>query len=45
LSGEVEVDQAFLGGVNNKEIIGIAAEKWGLATGRIRLKHCKSGSS
>lgn len=42
LSGEVEVDQAFLGGVNSKEIIGIAAEKRGKATGRIRLKHLKS---
>ena len=42
LSGEVEVDQAFLGGVNNKEIIGIAAEKRGPGTGRIRLKHLKN---
>ena len=42
LTGIVEVDEAFLGGVNNKEIIGIAAEKRGSATGRIRLKHLKS---
>ena len=42
LSGTVEVDEAFLGGVNNKEIIGIAAEKRGSATGRIRLLHIKS---
>jgi len=42
LSGEVEVDEVFLGGVNNKEIIGVAAEKRGRATGRIRLKHLKS---
>ncbi len=42
LSGEVEVDQVILGGVNNKEIIGIAAEKSGLGTGRIRLKHLKN---
>lgn len=42
LSGDVEVDEAFLGGVNNKEVIGVAAEKRGLATGRIRLKHLKS---
>lgn len=42
LSGDVEVDQSFLGGVNGKEIIMIAAEKRGLATGRIRLKHVKS---
>jgi hypothetical protein len=42
LSGIVEVDEAFLGGVNNKQIIGIAAEKRGSATGRIRLQHIKS---
>lgn len=42
LSEEVEVDQVFLGGVNNKEIIGIAAEKRGLGTGRIRLKRLKN---
>lgn len=42
LTGDVEVDQAFLGGVNGKEIIMIAAEKRGAASGRIRLKHAKS---
>lgn len=42
LTGEVEVDQAFLGRVNGKEIILIAAEKRGAATGRIRLKHVKA---
>jgi len=42
LSGEIEVDEAFLGGKNNKEIIAIAAEKRGKATGRIRLKHINS---
>lgn len=42
LSGIVEVDEAFLGGVNNKEIVAVAAEKRGRATGRIRLKHIKS---
>jgi len=42
LTGLVEVDEACLGGANNKEIIGIAAEKHGSATGRIRLKHLKS---
>ncbi|MGK5088749.1 IS1595 family transposase [Bdellovibrionota bacterium FG-2] len=42
LSGMVEVDQAFVGGVNNKEIVLIAAEKRGSATGRIRLKHVQS---
>jgi len=42
LTGDVEVDQAFLGGVNGKEIILIAAEKRGAGSGRIRLKHAKS---
>ena len=42
LTGEVEVDQAFLGGVNGKEIILIAAEKRGAASGRIRLKHART---
>lgn len=42
LSGDVEVDAAFLGGKNNKEIIAVAAEKRGRATGRIRLQHIKS---
>jgi transposase-like protein len=42
LDGAVEVDEAFLGGENNKEIIAVAAEKRGKATGRIRLKHIKS---
>lgn len=42
LSGVVEADEAFLGGTNNKEIIAVAAEKRGKATGRIRLKHIKS---
>jgi transposase-like protein len=37
LSGEVEVDEFFLGGENNKQLIGIAAEKDGRKTGRIRL--------
>ena len=44
LSGAVEVDEAYLGGVNNKEIIGIAAEIRGTATGRIRIKHLQSKS-
>lgn len=42
LSGVVEVDEIFLGGVKNKEIIAVAAEKCGKATGRVRLKHIKS---
>lgn len=42
LSGTVEVDEAFLGGIKNKEIIAVAAEKRGKATGRIRLQHIKS---
>ncbi len=42
LSGTVEVDEVFLGGKNNKEIIAVAAEKRGSATGRIRLLHIQS---
>lgn len=42
LSGTVEVDEAFLGGKKNKDIIAVAAERRGKATGRIRLKHIKS---
>jgi len=45
LTGDVEVDEAFLGGVNNKQVIGVAAEKKGRGTGRIRLKHLKSRSA
>lgn len=44
LSGAIEVDEAYLGGVNNKETIGIAAEIRGTATGRIRLRHLKAKS-
>ena len=42
LSDVVEVDEAFLGGVKNKAVIVVAAEKRGNATGRIRVKHIKS---
>lgn len=38
LAGEVEVDEVFLGGVNNKELIGVAAQIDGQKTGRIRLQ-------
>ena len=41
LSGIIEVDEAFLGGTNNKEIIMVATEKRGKGTGRIRLQHIK----
>jgi len=39
LCGEVEVDESFLGGTNNKETIGVAAEIRGQGIGRIRLQH------
>lgn len=45
LSGRVEVDEAFLGGKNNKEIVVVAAEIRGAATGRIRMKHIRSRTS
>ncbi len=41
LTGDVEVDEAYLGGVKNKELIGIAVEKRGKVAGRVRLKHLK----
>jgi len=44
LSGAVETDEAYLGGVNNKETVGVAAEIRGSATGRIRLRHLKAKS-
>lgn len=44
LQGAVEVDEAFMGGRNNKEIIGIAAEIRGQGTGRIRLCHLQGRS-
>lgn len=42
LSGKVEVDEAFIGGENNKEIVMVAAEVRGKATGRIRMRHIGS---
>ena len=45
LSGKVEVDEAFLGGENNKEIVMVAAEIRGKATGRIRMRHIHSRTS
>ena len=45
LSGRVEVDEGFLGGTNNKEIVMIAAEVRGSATGRIRLLHIQKRTS
>lgn len=45
LSGIVEVDEVFLGGAKNKEIIAVAAEKNGKGAGRIRLQHIKSRES
>jgi transposase-like protein len=44
LSGAVEVDEAFLGGLKNKAVIGIAAEIRGVATGRIRLQRLRAKS-
>ena len=42
LTGDVAVDQVFLGGVNSKEIILIAVEKRESRSGRIRLKNAKN---
>lgn len=38
LSGEIEVDEVYIGGENNKQLIGVAAQIAGKRTGRIRLQ-------
>lgn len=38
LSGEVEVDEAYIGGTNNKQLVGVAAEIRGKGIGRIRMQ-------
>lgn len=54
LSGEVEIDETFVGGpeegmrgrkVENKAIVIVAAEKRGKGIGRIRLRHIKDASA
>ena len=45
LSGNVEVDEGFLGGANNKKIVMVAAEIRGKATGRVRMCHIHSRTS
>ena len=44
LSGEVEVDEAYFGGVGNKHLVGVAAEVRGSRTGRIRMQKIKDRS-
>ena len=44
LSGKIEVDEVFLGGVNHKELIGVAAQIDGQKTGRIRLQKISNRS-
>jgi transposase-like protein/Zn ribbon nucleic-acid-binding protein len=45
LSGDVEVDEVYLGGVNNKDLIAVAAEIDGKKTGRIRMERIANRSS
>lgn len=45
LSGKIEVDEAFIGGQNNKEIVMVATEIRGAATGRLRLRHIPTRTS
>lgn len=45
LSGEVEVDEAFLGGQGNKELVGVAVEIKGKGSGRVRIQKLKGRSS
>jgi len=45
LSGAVEVDEVFLGGINNKQLIAVAAEIDGQKTGRIRIQKIANRST
>jgi transposase-like protein len=45
LTGEVEVDEGYLGGPKNRKIIVVAAEIRGKGTGRIRMRYVKNRSS
>lgn len=38
LSGKVEVDEAYLGGKGNKQLVGVAVEIKGKGSGRIRIQ-------
>ncbi len=44
LSGGVDVDKVCLGGVKNREVIVVTAEKRSKATGLICVKHIKSSA-
>lgn len=44
LVGDIEVDEIYLGGENNKELVGVAAQIVGEGTGRIRLQKIKDRS-
>lgn len=45
LTGAVEVDEAYLGGEGNKELVGVAVEIRGKGTGRMRMQTLNSRSS
>ena len=45
LTGAVEVDEAYLGGEGNKELVGVAVEIRGKGTGRMRMQKLNSRSS
>lgn len=45
LSGEVEVDEAYVGGQGNKELVGVAVEIRGKGIGRIRMQKLLGRSS
>lgn len=45
LKGEVEVDEVYLGGENNKELVAVAAEIDGKKIGRIRMEHIPDRTS
>ena len=45
LSGQVEVDEAYLGGEGNKQLVGVAVESKGKGSGRIRMQKLKGRTS
>lgn len=44
LNGNIEVDEIFVGGANNKQLVGVAAQIDGTRTGRIRLEKIEDRS-
>ncbi len=45
LAGQVEVDEAYLGGEGNKQLVGVAVEIKGTGSGRMRMQKLKGRTS